>query len=89
MPVSPQTIGVVVLGAAVVMAIALLVYPMVRRRMTSAEDEDAARDENDPRQNLLQDIADLDDAFEAGEMGEAEYKEKRDALKAKLAEMEG
>lgn len=32
----------------------------------------------------LREIADLDDAFEAGEMGESEYREERAALKAEL-----
>lgn len=86
LPVSPQTLGLVILGAALVAAIALLVYPMVRQRMAGAKDEEY--DEDDPRQSLLQDIADLDDAFEAGEIGEVEYKEKRAALKAQLAERE-
>jgi hypothetical protein len=85
LPVSPQTIGLVILGAAVVVAIALLIYPILRKRAADAEDEEY--DENDPRQNLLQGIADLDDAFEAGEIAETEYKDKRAALKAKLAEM--
>jgi hypothetical protein len=85
LPVSPQTIGLVILGAAIVAAIALLVYPILRRRVAGAEDEE---DEEDPREDLLQEIADLDDAFEAGKISEAEYKEKRAALKAELVEMD-
>jgi hypothetical protein len=39
------------------------------------------------RQMLLREIADLDDAFEAGEMDEAEYRHTRAALKAELMEI--
>ena len=86
LPVSPQTIGLVILGAAIVAAIALLVFPLLRRRAAGAADE--AEDEDDARQDLMQEIADLDDAFEAGKISEAEYKEKRAARKAELAEMD-
>ena len=84
LPVSPQTIGLVILGAAIVAAIALLVFPLLRRRAANAEEQD----EDDARKEILQEIADLDDAFEAGKISEAEYKEKRAALKAELAEMD-
>jgi hypothetical protein len=87
LPVNPQTVGLVILGAAIVAAIALLVYPMLRRRTASEEDEED-EEENDARADLMQEIADLDDAFEAGKIGEAEYKEQRAALKAELAEMD-
>ena len=86
LPVSPQTIGLVVLGAAGAAAIALLVYPILRRRRQGPEEEEET--EEDPRQDLLQEIAELDDAFEAGDISESEYKDQRAALKAKLAEME-
>ncbi len=79
-----QTIGLIVLGVAAVAAIGLLAYPIVRRRAARA----AARSESNSRMDLLQDIADLDDEFEAGKITEAEYKEERAALKAKLLELD-
>jgi hypothetical protein len=85
LPVSPQTIGLVILSAAIVSAVALLVFQMRRKRAQEYADEE---DEADPHKGLLQEIADLDDAFEAGNIGEAEYKEKRAALKAHLAELD-
>ncbi len=87
LPVNPQTIGLVILGAAIVAAVALLVFPMLRRRAASAEDADDA-EQDESHEDLLQDIADLDDAFEAGKIDEAEYKEQRAALKAQLAEID-
>lgn len=86
-----QTIGVVVLALAAGAAAVVIAYPILRKRRTRAQ-EDLEEDEeenavDDPREDLMQQIADLDDAFEAGEIVEAEYKEKRAALKAQLAEI--
>jgi flagellar biosynthesis/type III secretory pathway M-ring protein FliF/YscJ len=39
------------------------------------------------REELLQAIADLDDAYEAGDMTAGDYKRRRAALKAQLAEL--
>ncbi|MCI0478501.1 MAG: hypothetical protein L0Y55_19850 [Anaerolineales bacterium] len=85
-----QTIGVVVLALAAGAAAVVIAYPILRKRRAHAQ-EDFEEDEedavDDPREDLMQQIADLDDAFEAGEIVEAEYKEKRAALKAQLAEI--
>ncbi len=40
------------------------------------------------RMELLQDIADLDDDFEAGKITQEEYKKERAELKAKLLELD-
>jgi hypothetical protein len=39
------------------------------------------------RERLLRSIADLDDAFEAGEIEEESYREERSELKARLLEI--
>lgn len=80
-----QTIGLVVLGAAAIAAVALLAIPIVRRRQAA---QMARAEMQSERMDLLQEIADLDDEFEAGKITEAEYKEQRAALKAKLLELE-
>jgi hypothetical protein len=86
-----QTIGIVVLALAAGAAGAVIAYPILRKRRQRAEedlaDEEVADAADDPRENLMQQIADLDDEFEAGEITEAEYKKERAALKAQLAEL--
>jgi hypothetical protein len=86
-----QTIGIIVLALAAGAAVAVIAYPILRKRHQrdedDFEDEDAAETPDDPRENLMQQIADLDDAFEAGDITEAEYKKQRAALKAQLAEL--
>lgn len=83
-----QMIGLVVLGIAAVAAIALLAYPLLRKRSTApAQQPVAAAPAANARMDLLQQIADLDDDHEAGKVTDAEYQEKRAALKAKLLEL--
>ncbi len=77
-----QMIAALVLTAAGVAAIALLVYPIARRRdVQISRRMDPAAGEVEP---LLQTIANLDDDFAAGKISEAEHKEKRAAVKARL-----
>jgi len=80
-----QTIGLVVLGVAIVAAIALIALPFLRKRQAA---QIVAAEMKEERVELLQDIADLDDEFEANKITEAEYKEQRAALKAKLLELD-
>lgn len=80
-----QTIGLVVLGFALVAAVALLAIPLVRRRRAA---QMVAAELKNERMELLQDIADLDDEFEAGKITEEEYKAERARLKAQLLELE-
>lgn len=75
-----QLVGGIVLGVAGLVIVALLAYPLMKRRA-------AATALQNRRQELLQEIADLDDAFEAKEISEQEYNEERAALKAELVEL--
>lgn len=69
----------VVLVAGGAGALLLLLYPFVQRRRAVAP-VSAPSD----RMDLLQAIAQLDDAFEAGELEEDEYRAQRASLKAEL-----
>ncbi len=84
-PSQLQLIGGLVLGVAALAAIGLLLYPLLRSRRPRR----AARPASDDRRrlDLLQEMADLDDAFEAHTLPEAEYKARRSAAKAKLLEL--
>ncbi|MCX7838918.1 MAG: carboxypeptidase-like regulatory domain-containing protein [Anaerolineae bacterium] len=86
-----QTITVVLIALAAGVLATLIAYPLLRRRhrIEETEDEDDEDEESDARTGLLKQIAALDDAFEAGEIGEAEYKAKRAALKTQVREMLG
>ena len=75
-----QMIGLGVLGLAAAAAILLIAYPLIRRRANRAAVASTNR-----RMELLQEIADLDDDFEAGSVTEATYKEERARLKGKLS----
>lgn len=79
-----QMIGLAVLGFAIVAAVILLALPMLRRRQAAHVVAEELKNE---RMELLQDIADLDDDFEAGKITEDEYTQERAALKAKLLEL--
>jgi hypothetical protein len=81
-----QMIGLVVLGIAAVAAIGLLAYPLLRRR--SARPQPVTAPATNARMDLLQQIADLDDDHESGKVTDAEYQEKRAALKGKLLELD-
>lgn len=80
-----QIIGLAVLGVAALAAIGLLAYPVIRRRNERAAA--AVASSSSDRMDLLQQIADLDDDHESGKVTDAEYQEKRTALKAKLVEL--
>ena len=79
-----QLIGGVVLGVAALAALGLLLYPIIRRRRASAMPEEPVAN---TRMDLLQEMADLDDDFEAKKISEEEYKEERARLKAELLEL--
>lgn len=74
-----QLIGFGVLGIAAVAAILLIAYPLLRRRANRAADAALSR-----REQLLQDIADLDDDFAAGKVSEATHTEERARLLSKV-----
>lgn len=68
----------IVLGAGGIGGLALLVYPIYRRRTAKT------RGQVNERVMRLQALARLDDAFEAGKLDEAEYQAQREVLKAEL-----
>ncbi|MGB8645945.1 MAG: hypothetical protein WCF84_11965 [Anaerolineae bacterium] len=76
--------NLVVLGGGGLAAILLLTLPFIQRRRAQAQ---GATAETDERLARLQEIADLDDAFEAGEIGEEEYRNERATLKAELMQL--
>jgi hypothetical protein len=78
-----QLIGGVVLGVAGLAALALLLYPLARQRGLRR----APAPVDNRRLDLLQEMADLDDAFEAHQISEPEYRERRNAAKAQLLEL--
>lgn len=82
-----QIIGGVVLGIATLAAVALLAYPIIRRRRALAAEEEEPVAGSGRRIELLQAMADLDDEFEAQKITEAEYRERRAQLKAELLEL--
>jgi len=56
---------------------AALAYPVVRRRRRRGRDRDGGGRRGDTRQDLIAAVAALDDRFEAGEIPEPEYRERR------------
>jgi hypothetical protein len=61
-----------------------LVYPSWRRWQARSEITEAEAGVDETKESLLQRVADLDDAFEAGEISEAEYQVERAVLKQRL-----
>lgn len=84
---SMTTIVLIALAAGVLAT--LIAYPLLRKRhhLKAEEDEDEEDAPLDARTELLKQIAALDDAFEAGAIGEAEYKAQRATLKTRAKEM--
>jgi hypothetical protein len=81
-----QVVGGVVLGVAALAAIGLLLYPVVKRRRAHAA-HPVSSPASGRRMELLQEMANLDDAFEAQKISESEYKERRTQIKADLLEL--
>lgn len=79
-----QLIGGVVLGVAIVAALGLLLIPFLRRRNARSAQ---AYSQNDRRMELLQEMADLDDDYEAKKISEDDYKSIRARLKSELLEI--
>ena len=89
-----QLVGIAVLAGVVIAGLALIGYPLLKRRQDQMAEDEADQEEtpepvtpDQARMELLQQIADLDDEFEAGKITETEYKKRRAAVKAKLVEM--
>jgi mono/diheme cytochrome c family protein len=89
---NPDLIRIAGLGLALLVAIVAVGYPMVRGRVRvetrPAPQPSRRASQGDSlevqRQQLLESIAELDDAFEAGELKEADYQAQRSAAKAEL-----
>ncbi len=80
---------VLIAGGLVLLLVALAVaYPALRRKGEAAPSEEAAMPCDDECEELLAAIADLDDLFEAGELDEETYRRRRQALKARLLEIQ-
>jgi len=62
----------------------LYLYRRLRRESEAAEAGTAAVTDADRRQELMDAIIDLDDRFQAGELGREDYQARRTALKAEL-----
>ena len=75
-----------VAAAAVPLALA---YPLWRRWRAIPEMAEAMTEADEAQETLLQRIADLDEAFEAGEIPEAEYQLERTVLKRRLLGLVG
>ncbi len=71
----------VALGLAAIALLGGIVYPALRRARQVAPAKEPATSVAARRARLLQAIADLDDAFEAGQIDEADYRQQRQALK--------
>jgi len=82
---------VLIIGGLVLILVALaLAYPALLRRQPSAVVAEATPVPcDDECEELLAAIADLDDLFEAGELDEETYRRRRQALKARLLEIQG
>lgn len=76
-----EAAGWVLVAAAILLALA---YSLWRRWQAPPEMVEAAVDVGEARETLLQRLADLDDALEAGEVAEAEYQMERAVLKRRL-----
>lgn len=76
-----QLIGGVVLGVAVLAALGLLLVPWLRRRNAASSQIST---DTDRRMELLQEMADLDDDYEAKKVSEEDYRSIRTKLKAEL-----
>lgn len=81
-----QVVGGIVLGIAALAAIGLLVYPIMKRRNAQAARAMPSATAN-RRLELLQEMADLDDDYEAQKISETEYRERRARLKAELLDL--
>jgi|GEM_PF-671307 len=66
---------------------AALAYPLLRRRRREGSIPTSIRDRDDTRQGLIAAVAALDDRFEAGEIPEQEYRERRARYIEKLRRM--
>lgn len=80
---------VLIAGGLVLLLVALAVaYPALRRKVEVAPADTEPAPCDDECEEILAAIADLDDLFEAGELDEETYRRRRQALKARLLEIQ-
>jgi hypothetical protein len=80
---------VFIIGALALFLVALAVaYPSLRRKEAAEPETVSPAASEDELDELLTALADLDDAFEAGQLNEEVYRQRRQALKARLLELE-
>jgi len=72
----------IALGLAALALVGVVIYPALRRSGTPASASESVEPAGARLTPLLQAIADLDDAFEAGRMDESSYRQQRQALKS-------
>lgn len=85
-----STTGYVLIAGGLVLLLAALAvaYSSLRRRQPAAAADEEALPCDDECEELLAAIADLDDLFDAGELDEETYRRRRQALKARLLEVQ-
>jgi hypothetical protein len=76
-------------GLALLLIALALAYPMLRRKQTAAPEAATQGPCGNECEQLMVSIADLDDLFEAGELDSETYQNRRQALKARLLEIQG
>jgi hypothetical protein len=82
--VSQYTLRWLGVGLAVLALLATGAYPWLRQRPTGGETKRESSEVEARRRKLLQAIADLDDAHQAGELAESSYRSQREQRKAEL-----
>lgn len=80
----PPNLGIAIGLAAVGVALIAAGLVWFRPKRAPSEPDESLPAESSEREGLLRAIARLDDEFEAGRVPEAEYRERRDALKQSL-----
>ena len=85
------TLGYVLVigGLALLLVAGAVAYPSLRRRRQAEPAPAAPPVSEDEQDELMAAVADLDDLSEAGELDEETYRKRRQALKARLLEIEG
>ncbi len=85
-----STTGYVLIAGGLVLLLAALAvaYSSLRRRQPAAAADEEPLPCDDECEELLAAIADLDDLFDAGELDEETYRRRRQALKARLLEVQ-
>jgi hypothetical protein len=87
--ISTTAILLIVGGLALLLIALAVAYPMLRRKQAAAPEAAPEAPCGNQCEQLMASIADLDDLFEAGELDKETYQKRRQALKARLLEIQG